>query len=292
MSVIEDNYMKIQLFFNNHVKNFANESNDSLYDEKIYYLDMYSFRKLNIQPSPFQRLMNDDHIESLFNSIKNSNKIHHNFIVFDWNNTFTIADGIHRYEALTNIMPKKLKTIFALVKVYEFKKANEQNVRETFNEINNILPLDKQLQADCNLYTDYIRQHFNDTYNYKDKQVIKSSGMEKQVEEEPNAQRESKKISNKKMYEIDSYALKCVVQKYIEEIKEYSCEELYQKLRQFNDSKIESGEYKMYRGVNGVFDYDIIKEKIRKGKTKSGKHFCLGLYFPEVFETLFGNKSQ
>jgi hypothetical protein len=278
---LEDNYGKIQLFFNNHVKNFANESNDSLYDEKIYYLDMLSFRKLNIQPSPFQRLLNDDHIDSLFNSIKNSNKIHHNFIVFDWNNTFTIADGIHRYEALTDIPPKKLKTIFALVKVYEFKKANEQNVRDTFNEINNILPLDKQIQVDCNSYADYIRQHFNDNYNYKDKQVIKTS--EHIVNED-----EPKKFSNKKMYEIDSYALKCVVEKYLVIIKEYTCEEVYQMLRQFNDNKIETEEYKKYRGVNGNFDYEMIKEKIKKSRTKNGKHFCLGLYFPEVFEELFG----
>lgn len=50
MASNEDNYIKIQLFLNNHVKNIANELNDTLYEEKIYYLDMFSFRKLNIQP--------------------------------------------------------------------------------------------------------------------------------------------------------------------------------------------------------------------------------------------------
>ena len=284
MASNEDNYIKTQLYLNNHVKNLANDLNDSLYEEKIYYLDMFSFRKLNIQPSPFQRHLNEEHIESLYNSIKISNKIHHNFIVFDWNNTFTIADGIHRYEALTNVPQKKLQKIYALVKVYEFKKANEENVRETFNEINNILPLDKQIQVDCSSYSDHIRKQFNDNYNYKDKQVIKASEMEN-VESS-----EIKKTTNKKSYEIDSYGLKCVVERYLESIKEYTCEEVYQMLRKYNDEKIDMQEYERYRGVNGSYGYEMIKEKIRKNKAKNGKKFCLGLYFPEVFEELFGKK--
>ena len=268
----EKNYYIVHSFFNNHSgKNLANETNDSLYDEKIYYLNMLAFRKLDIQPSPFQRSHNENHIHYLADSIEQSNKIHHNFIVFNYNRTYTIADGIHRYEALTYIPEKKLKTIFALVKVYEFKKANEQNVRSTFDEINNILPLDKQLQIDSNKYTDFLRQHFNDNCSTKGKQVIKTINVES-----------SDKISSKKNYEIDSYSLKVMIEKHLQTIQQYSCEEFYNILKEFNDTKIKTNEFETYKGKHGKFSYDLIKERIRKTK-----QFCLGLYFPEVFETLF-----
>lgn len=115
-----------------------------LYIKSVYKISAEAFIDLDLDSYKDQRAKDGSHINSLKEGIASTQDTFHNFNIYHIEGeSFTIADGQHRYEALKRLNKNVRKGITVWIFVYEFDVEDDEYNFELFTKINTAKGINK-----------------------------------------------------------------------------------------------------------------------------------------------------
>ena len=115
-----------------------------LYIKSVYKISADAFIALDLDSYKDQRAKDGSHINSLKEGIASTQDTFHNFNIYHIEGeSFTIADGQHRYEALKRLNKSVRKGITVWIFVYEFDVEDDEYNFELFTKINTAKGINK-----------------------------------------------------------------------------------------------------------------------------------------------------
>jgi hypothetical protein len=138
------------------IKKILGEKKFSLGFKDTYILSAYDLLECNLEPYWGQRAIDEIHINTIANGIRNSGGLFHPIILANVipREEYSILDGQHRYSALSRISETQRKKIFIQVDVINFESEDDQWIMTNYEWINIIkgMPrdqLEKETKATC-----------------------------------------------------------------------------------------------------------------------------------------------
>jgi len=231
---------------------------------KIYKISVYDLIDLDLKPYRDNRVVDDSHVFTLTEGIKNTKCIYHNLILI--HNTksqvIQISDGQHRYKALKNLSITDQKEISCWIHIHEFCTDDNNYIFDFFKKINNnkgisIEELDKHEKI--LIIMKYLQEEFG---SYR--------GNKRIYEED---------VKGNPIWRLNYKDLKDELEKKWNKIKIMSKQEIYDKMKKYNDAFLEKYLEERYT------------EKIMKNKNNKEMlykyNFFLNINFPNNLDIIF-----
>ena len=224
---------------------------------KIYKIRVFDLIDLDLKPYRDNRVVDESHIFTLTEGIKNTFCVYHNLILIHniKNQVIQISDGQHRYKALKNLSVTDQKEISCWVHIHEFFTDDNNYIFDFFKKINNnkgisIEELDKHEKI--LIIMKYLQEEFG---SYR--------GNKRIYEED---------VKGNPVWRLNYKDLKDEIEKRWNKMKMMTKQEIYNKLKEYNDKFLEKYLNERYT------------EKVMKNKNT--------IEAPSGSETLFPNRKD
>jgi hypothetical protein len=231
---------------------------------KIYKTSVYDLIDLSLNPYRNNRSVDNSHVFTLTEGIKNSKCVYHNLILIHNLETkvIEVCDGQHRYEALKNLSPTDQKEISCWIHVHEFYTKDDKYIFDFFKKINNnkgisIQELDKHEQL--SIIMEYLENEFG---SYRGNKRIYDE-----------------KLKSEPVWRLEYKKLKDELEKRWDKIRSSSKQEIYNKIKEYNNTFVE-------KYMDEVYTQKVMKNKNNK-EMLTKYNFYLNINFPNNLDIIF-----